>query len=75
MRGARYCVGDGTVLRAASLGASFLPAAFEFGRRAAELAHLRRDYGSQRFSGLKEITPQNAPNLRVAWVYQMRGGG
>ena len=33
------------------------------------------NYGSQRFSGLKEITPQNATNLRVAWVYQMRGGG
>jgi alcohol dehydrogenase (cytochrome c) len=33
------------------------------------------NYGSQRFSGLKEITPQNAANLRVAWVYQMRGGG
>jgi len=33
------------------------------------------NYASQRFSGLKEITPQNAANLRVAWVYQMRGGG
>ena len=33
------------------------------------------NYGSQRFSGLKEITPENAKSLRVAWVYQMRGGG
>ncbi len=33
------------------------------------------NYGSQRFSGLKEMTPQNAKNLRVAWAYQMRGGG
>ena len=33
------------------------------------------NYGSQRFSGLKEITSENAQNLRVAWVYQMRGGG
>ena len=33
------------------------------------------NYASQRFSGLKEITPQNAKDLRVAWVYQMRGGG
>ena len=33
------------------------------------------NYGSQRFSGLKEMTPQNAKDLRVAWAYQMRGGG
>ena len=33
------------------------------------------NYGSQRFSGLKEITPKNAASLRVAWAYQMRGGG
>ena len=33
------------------------------------------NYGSQRFSGLKEITPQNAKDLRLAWAYQMRGGG
>jgi alcohol dehydrogenase (cytochrome c) len=33
------------------------------------------NYGSQRFSGLKQITPENAKDLRVAWVYQMRGGG
>ena len=33
------------------------------------------NFGSQRFSGLKQITPQNAANLRVAWAYQMRGNG
>jgi len=33
------------------------------------------NYGSQRFSGLKEMTPQNAKDLRVAWAYQLRGGG
>lgn len=33
------------------------------------------NYGSQRFSGLKEITPKNVASLRVAWAYQMRGGG
>jgi alcohol dehydrogenase (cytochrome c) len=33
------------------------------------------NYGSQRFSGLKEITPTNVASLRVAWAYQMRGGG
>ena len=33
------------------------------------------DYGSQRFSGLKEITPENVANLRVAWAYQLRGSG
>ncbi|HXO44521.1 MAG TPA: PQQ-dependent dehydrogenase, methanol/ethanol family, partial [Candidatus Cybelea sp.] len=33
------------------------------------------NFGSQRFSGLKQITPQNAASLRVAWAYQMRGGG
>ncbi|MGA8766781.1 MAG: PQQ-dependent dehydrogenase, methanol/ethanol family [Candidatus Acidiferrales bacterium] len=33
------------------------------------------NYGSQRFSGLKEMTPQNAKDLRVAWAYQMRGNG
>ncbi|HXQ25064.1 MAG TPA: PQQ-dependent dehydrogenase, methanol/ethanol family [Candidatus Acidoferrales bacterium] len=33
------------------------------------------NYGSQRFSGLKEITPKNVASLRVAWAYQLRGGG
>jgi len=33
------------------------------------------NYASQRFSGLKQITPQNANALRMTWVYQMRGGG
>ena len=33
------------------------------------------NFGSQRFSGLKQITPQNAANLRVAWAYQLRGNG
>src|SRR6202050_2719190 len=33
------------------------------------------NFGSQRFSGLKQITPQKAANLRVAWAYQMRGNG
>jgi glucose dehydrogenase len=33
------------------------------------------NYGSQRFSGLKQITPENVANLRVAWAYQLRGGG
>ena len=33
------------------------------------------NYASQRFSGLKQITPQNASALRMTWVYQMRGGG
>jgi alcohol dehydrogenase (cytochrome c) len=32
------------------------------------------NYAAQRFSGLKEINPQNVASLRVAWVYQMRGG-
>ncbi|MGA8870119.1 MAG: PQQ-dependent dehydrogenase, methanol/ethanol family [Candidatus Acidiferrales bacterium] len=33
------------------------------------------NYASQRFSGLNQITPQNANVLRMTWVYQMRGGG
>jgi alcohol dehydrogenase (cytochrome c) len=33
------------------------------------------NYGSQRFSGLKDMTPQNASSIRLAWVYQMRGSG
>ena len=33
------------------------------------------NYASQRFSGLNQITPQNANALRMTWVYQMRGGG
>ncbi|MDX1382085.1 MAG: PQQ-binding-like beta-propeller repeat protein, partial [Thermoanaerobaculia bacterium] len=33
------------------------------------------DYGSQRFSALDEITPENAGRLRVVWVYQMRDPG
>jgi len=33
------------------------------------------NYGSQRFSGLKEITPKNVASLRMAWGYQLRGGG
>jgi alcohol dehydrogenase (cytochrome c) len=33
------------------------------------------NYGSQRFSGLKEITPANASTMRVAWAYQIRGNG
>jgi alcohol dehydrogenase (cytochrome c) len=33
------------------------------------------NYASQRFSGLKQITPQNVGSLRMAWAYQMRGGG
>jgi alcohol dehydrogenase (cytochrome c) len=33
------------------------------------------NYAAQRFSGLKQVTPQNANTLRMAWVYQMRGGG
>jgi alcohol dehydrogenase (cytochrome c) len=32
------------------------------------------DYSSQRFSGLTQVTPQNANTLRMTWVYQMRGG-
>jgi alcohol dehydrogenase (cytochrome c) len=33
------------------------------------------NYGSQRFSGLKDMNPQNASSIRLAWVYQMRGSG
>jgi alcohol dehydrogenase (cytochrome c) len=33
------------------------------------------NYRSQRFSGLNEITPRNVHSLRVAWAYQVRGGG
>jgi len=33
------------------------------------------NYGSQRFSGLKQITPENVSSLRVTWAYQLRGGG
>lgn len=33
------------------------------------------NYGSQRFSGLKDINSENVGSLRVAWVYQMRGNG
>lgn len=33
------------------------------------------NYQSQRFSGLKQITPRNVASLKVAWVYQIRGSG
>ena len=33
------------------------------------------NYQSQRFSGLKQITPKNAASLKMAWLYQMRGSG
>jgi alcohol dehydrogenase (cytochrome c) len=33
------------------------------------------NFESQRFSGLKQITPANVGSLKVAWVYQMRRGG
>jgi alcohol dehydrogenase (cytochrome c) len=33
------------------------------------------NFQSQRFSGLKQITPKNVASLRMAWVYQMRASG
>lgn len=33
------------------------------------------DRGAMRFSPLKQITPENVANLKVAWVYHMRPAG
>ncbi|MEE2776252.1 MAG: PQQ-dependent dehydrogenase, methanol/ethanol family [Acidobacteriota bacterium] len=33
------------------------------------------DYGAQRYSALEDITPANAAELEVKWVYQMRDPG
>ncbi len=33
------------------------------------------DAGGQRYSPLKQITPANAPDLKVAWVYHMKPAG
>jgi alcohol dehydrogenase (cytochrome c) len=36
---------------------------------------LRRDYSATSYSPLTEITPENAPQLRLAWIWPMRDGG
>src|SRR5207237_4659870 len=37
-----------------------------------KLAYLIREYQSNRYSGLKQITPANVKNLEMRWVYQTR---
>jgi len=36
---------------------------------------LRHDYGASSYSALSEITPDNADQLQLAWVWPMRDGG
>jgi alcohol dehydrogenase (cytochrome c) len=36
---------------------------------------LRHDYGATSYSPLDDITPQNAHQLRLAWIWPMRDGG
>jgi alcohol dehydrogenase (cytochrome c) len=36
---------------------------------------LRHDYGASSFSALNEITPANAHQLQLAWIWPMRDGG
>jgi alcohol dehydrogenase (cytochrome c) len=36
---------------------------------------LRHDYGASNFSSLNEITPDNAHQLQLAWIWPMRDGG
>src|SRR5690606_6934547 len=36
---------------------------------------LRRDYSATSFSPLEEITPDNAHQLQLAWIWPMRDGG
>ncbi len=36
---------------------------------------LRRDYSATSYSPLTEITPENARQLRLAWIWPMRDGG
>ncbi len=36
---------------------------------------LRRDYGASNFSPLEEITPDNAHELQLAWIWPMNDGG